>query len=93
MYFQQIEKLCPAKVINDISYITVLPYTTLCNDDHEDDDDDMEDELELRLEMDGEPVVLHLKKNDHVTADTPVYTSEGKVVKLWDKTNKPVSIS
>ena len=48
--------------------------------------------MELRLEMDGQPVVLHLKKNDHVTADTPVYTSEGKVVKLWDKTSKPVSI-
>ena len=56
-----------------------------------DDDDEMADEMELRLMMNGQPVVLHLQKNHHVTSDTPIYISEGKNITQWNKADKSVS--
>ena len=47
--------------------------------------------MELRLERDGQPVTLRLKKNDNVMDDVPVYTSEDKVVRKVDTAAMPVS--
>ena len=51
----------------------------------------MEDEMELHMQMEGAPVTLRLKKNDHVRNDVPVYTSERRNVELWDTEKMPVS--
>ena len=48
--------------------------------------------MELRLERDGQRVTLHLKKNDNVRDDVPVFTSENKVVGKLDTSKMPVSI-
>ena len=48
--------------------------------------------MELQMRMGGERMTLHLKKNDHVRGDVPVYTSERRNVQRWDNAKMPVSI-
>ena len=70
--------------------LTVLPHKITCTDNNS-NDDDMEDEMELQMRMGGERMTLHLKKNDHVRDDVPVYTSERRNVQRWDNAKMPVS--
>ena len=67
----------------------MLPYNIICIANEE---NDLEDKMELRLERDGQRVTLHLKKNDNVRDDVPVFTSENKVVRKLDTSKMPVSI-